>query len=118
MDKGSITQRVLNKETILLDPGPILDNTNVQEFVKTMTGAQNEGYRNIIIDMEHLDFISSAGVGAIFSRVQTARQRGGDVVLCNVSGSILYVLGELDVADHLTIKTSEQEAAAFCGIQV
>ena len=116
MDKTIISQRPLSADTMLLDPGAVLDNSNVQELVKLLTGARGEGYKNIIIDMADLEFISSAGVGAIFSRVEPVRQEGGDVVLCNVSGNVLYVLGELDVADHLTIKTSEEEAAAFCGV--
>lgn len=118
MEPYPFTQRTLSEETILLDPGNTLDNSNVQELVKVLTGAQTQGFKNVILDMAHLEFISSAGVGAIFSKSEAARRRGGEIVLCNVSGNILYVLGELDVADHLTIKTSEQEAAAFCGVQL
>jgi anti-anti-sigma factor len=118
MDQDAITQRALSTDTVLVEPGRQVDNTNVQDLVSIMANAQTEGYKNIVLDMSRLEFISSAGVGAIFSRVERLRQGGGDVVLCNVSGNILYVLGELDVADHLTIKTSEEEAAAFCGIQL
>ena len=116
MDKAIISKRPLSSDTLLLDPGEVLDNSNVQDLVKILSGAKGEGYKNIIIDMAHLEFISSAGVGAIFSRVEPVRKEGGDLVLCNVSGNVLYVLGELDVADFLTIKTSEEEAAAFCGV--
>ena len=118
MESKTFNQRTLSGETLLLDPGTTLDNSNVQELVKVLSGAQDAGFRNVILDMSQLEFISSAGVGAIFSKSEAARRRGGDIVLCNVSGNILYVLGELDVADHLTIKPSEQEAAAFCKVRL
>jgi anti-sigma B factor antagonist len=118
MEPRTFTQRSLNRETLLLNSGATLDNSNVQELIKALSGAQGAGYKNIILDMAELEFISSAGVGAIFSKSEAARRHGGEIVLCNVSGNILYVLGELDVADHLTIKTSEQEAAAFCGVRL
>ena len=116
MDHSAIAQRVLSSETLLLDPGEVLDNSNAQDLVKTLSGAYEAGYKHVIIDMAQIEFISSAGVGAIFSRIEPFRQKGGDLVLCNLSGNVLYVLTELDVADHLTIKTGEAEAAAFCGV--
>ena len=118
MEEVSITQRVLNDQTMLVMTGDTVDNANAEELVKILVSALERGYTKVIIDMTKLEFLSSAGVGAIFSRVEPARQRGGDLILCNVSGNVLYVLGELDVAEHLTIMTSEQEAAARCGVEL
>jgi len=116
MEESALRQRVLNDETLLITTGNTVDNANAEELVKILVSAHERGFKKIIIDMAKLEFLSSAGVGAIFSRVEPAKQIGGDLILCNVSGNVLYVLGELDVAEHLTIMTSEQDAAARCGV--
>lgn len=114
MKSGSITQTVLNDETLILNPGRVLDNNNAHEMVEAVTSAQAKGFKFIVVDMAELEFLSSAGVGSILGTVETSRDMQGDIILCNVSGTILHVLEVLDLADFLTIKSTMQDAAAIC----
>jgi len=114
MEPGSITQSVLNDDTLILNPGRMLDNNNAHEMVEAVTSAQTRGFKFIIVDMADLEFLSSAGVGSILGTVETSRDMQGDIVLCNVSGTILHVLEVLDLADFLTIKSTMQDAVAMC----
>ncbi len=116
MEKWEATQKTLNDETVLLNPGRVLDNNNAHEMVDVITRAQDGGFKYIIVDLGDLEFLSSAGVGSILGTIEVSREAGGDIVLCNVRPTILHVLEVLDLADYLTVKVDAQEAAAVCGV--
>jgi anti-anti-sigma factor len=117
VEKWQATQKTLNDETVLLNPGRVLDNNNAHEMVDTVTKAQEAGYKYIIVDFGELEFLSSAGVGSILGTIETSREAGGDIVLCNVRPTILHVLEVLDLVDYLTVKADAQQAAAVCGVE-
>ncbi len=115
MKEQSINQRPLKDDTLVISPGKTLDNNNAHEMVDVITTAQSRGYRFIIMDMSSLEFLSSAGVGSILGTVETSREAGGDIILCNVHKTIMHVLNVLDLADYLTVKSDEKEALAASG---
>ena len=117
MDEQNITWCALKHDTIIVKSGRMLDNNNAHLMVETISSAQAEGYKFIIIDMADLQFLSSAGVGSILGTFETSRKMGGDIILCNVSDTILHVLEVLDLADFFTIKSTEKEALTLCGIE-
>jgi anti-sigma B factor antagonist len=109
-----IARDIHSHDTVVFHPGKRLDNTNAHEMVNAITAAQKDGYRFIIVDMSDLEVLSSAGVGSILGTVETSREMQGDIILCNVSSTILHVLQVLDLADFLTVKTTVQDAVATC----
>lgn len=117
MDEQNITRHALKDDTLVINPGRMLDNYNAHEMVEIITSAQAKGYKFIIMDMPNLEFLSSAGVGSILGTVETSREMGGDIILCNVSGTILHVLEVLDLVEFLTIKSTKKEALTLCGIE-
>ncbi|MBN1212022.1 MAG: STAS domain-containing protein [candidate division Zixibacteria bacterium] len=114
MGNKPISQKKLNDFTLVINPGSVLDNNNAHEMVEIITVAQDKGFKNIILDMTDLEFISSAGVGSILGTIETSREAGGDIILCNAAESILHVLEVLDLADYLTVKNNLEEAASLC----
>jgi len=110
-------QKALKDDTILINPGKILDNSNAHEMVDSLAEVREKGYAYVVIDMAELEFLSSAGVGSILGNVEVFREAGGDVVLCNTSEEIRHVLQVLDLTDYLTIKENQKEAAAFYKIE-
>ena len=105
-----IKRRIIDNTTIRLDPGSALDNSNAHEMAAAISEAQNEGYSIIVIVMNSLEFLSSAGVGAILGAVEISRGMGGDIVLKDPSEKILHILDVLDLRDYLTIRTSVASA--------
>lgn len=93
-----------------INPGKMLDNYNAPEIVNILDSERTQGIKNVIIDMAELEFLSSAGVGALLGNVESFRAIGGDIILCNLSSTIYHILQLLDVADYLTIRHSETEA--------
>ena len=116
MESNTIKQQVVRDDTIIVNPGRVLDNSNAHEMVSVIMEAQQNGYVNIILDFAELEFLSSAGVGSILGTVENSRDAGGDIYLCNLRETILHVLTVLDLQEYLTIKTTRQEATAACGI--
>jgi anti-anti-sigma factor len=116
MDGEQITQRSLTDDVLIVNPGRLLDNNNAPELIETITSAQEREYKFVILDLADLEFLSSAGVGSIIGTVAVFREHGGDIILCNVSATILHVLEVLDLCDYLTIRTDEKKAIEACGI--
>ena len=110
MEKSNITKMVVNDEVIVVKPMKTLDNNNAHEMVSIISGAQEEGYKIIVLDLKDLEFLSSAGVGSILGTIETSRETGGDIVLCNVPESINQILKVLDLSEYLTIRENEEQA--------
>ena len=115
MENLSITQQILRDDTVLLNPGRMLDNSNAHEMVREITTLFSSGFKYVIIDMCNLEFLSSAGVGSILGTVEDFREAGGDLILCNLSSTILHVLEVLDLDEYFTIKDDREEAVKLCG---
>ncbi len=110
MDKPNITKTIINNDVIIIKPIKTLDNNNAHEMVNIITGIQESGYKTIVMDMTDLEFLSSAGVGSILGTIETSREAGGDIILCNVPESINHILDVLDLTDYLTIRENKEKA--------
>ena len=117
MTDACFSSEILNDDTIIIDVGIQLDNNNAHEMVKTISAAQSKKYKYIVLDMHRLEFISSAGVGSILGTIESSREIGGDIILCNASSSIMKVLEVLDLVDYLTLRCDLTEAKELCRIE-
>jgi anti-anti-sigma factor len=100
-------QRKIDDNTLVINPGRVLDNSNAHEMTRLIN----------ILDMSTLEFLSSAGVGVVLGTVGASRDAGGDIILCSLSDRILHILKILDLCDYLTIKQSEEEAQISCSVE-
>jgi anti-sigma B factor antagonist len=115
MDTNKFEEQTLADNISLILLGNILDNNNAEQLVQTILKTQERNIRYIIIDCSRLEFLSSAGVGAILGTIETSRDSGGDIILCNLADTILHVLQVLDLLDFLTLTATRDEAVALCG---
>ena len=111
-----ITRKQVDENVIILSPEKVLDNNNAHEMSEAIIQAQSEGFKYVILNLSMLDFISSAGVGAILGSVGASRGMGGDIVLCHVSGKIRHVFEILDLCEYLTIVEDEAAAIGMCPV--
>jgi anti-sigma B factor antagonist len=110
-------QRKIDDNTLVINPGRVLDNSNAHEMTRLINETQANGFKYIILDMSTLEFLSSAGVGVVLGTVGASRDAGGDIILCSLSDRILHILKILDLCDYLTIKQSEEEAQISCSVE-
>ncbi len=105
MENADISKQAIGRDTVRISPGKVLDNSNAHRMVDTITDAQAQGFKFILIDMTELEFLSSAGVGSILGTIEISRETGGDIILCNVPETVRHVLKALDIEDFLTIQS-------------
>jgi anti-anti-sigma factor len=118
MSEYEIKQRKMRDDIFLISPSGTLDNNNAHQMIEVITEAQAKGYKNLIIDMSELEFLSSAGVGSILGTVEISREMDGDIIICNVSPNVMRVFEVLDLMDYLTIKPALRDAAQLCGMEI
>lgn len=80
---------------------PILENT--------ISDAIKNGDNRIIVDFEHLDYISSAGFGVFMEFIEEVRENGGDIVLVNMNDKIHKLFELLGFTYLFKIYTSLSE---------
>ena len=111
-----IARKQVDESVVILSPEKVLDNNNAHEMSEAIIQAQSEGYKYIVLNLSSLDFISSAGVGAILGSVGSSRGMGGDIILCHASAKIRHIFEILDLCDFLTIVEDEQAAMGMCPV--
>ena len=67
--------------------GPI-DSDTYQEFSNNINPFLNSSTRGIVIDLQDVDYISSAGLGAIFTLKKFLKSNNGDLLFCNIKPQI------------------------------
>jgi anti-anti-sigma factor len=104
----------INEKTVVIASGRVLDSNNADEMSQAIDTAVSSGFRFIILDMEELEVISSAGVGSVIGSVDVLRAYGGDIVLCNVKNMVRHIFEVLDLCDYLTMETNGEAALGYC----
>lgn len=69
-----------------------------------------EGHTRIVLNLAHVPFIDSLGIGDIVGAFTAAKRAGGMLKLCNVDGRIRSVLVAAHLAGVIDLFESEQLA--------
>ena len=67
----------------------------------------------VILDLKGVEFLNSAGIGALFSVRRHVTDRGGQVVLCNAKPTVVRLLSTVNVPAVIPIVSDLDEAHAF-----
>ena len=71
-----------------------------------------EGGRRVVVDLEGVDFVDSAGLGVLVGGLKRARTTGGDLVLVCTGMSVLKVLEITGLTRVFEIHASREAATA------
>lgn len=91
---------------------------NVDGFEAAMTSAIAAGKRNLIVDLERVEYFSALGMGALLRGLRQARESGGEIKLIHVSGSLRRLFELSGLGSVLDICETEEEAVASFGEDV
>jgi anti-sigma B factor antagonist len=87
-----------------------LDMSNAAEFKKKVAVlAQNE--LTIVLDMAHVEFVDSSGLGAILSFLRDLRSRGGELRLCCVQPRVMAMFELVRMQKIVPLARTREEAA-------
>ena len=92
-----------------------LDAHTVNEFEAHMDRAIEGGALHYLIDISDLNYISSAGIGAIMSLTQRLRQAEGELVLVRPTEKVFKILDKLGFTKIFRLAYSREEAEKLLG---
>ncbi len=92
----------------------IFDASTVNEFEKVVSYLLTRNFYKVVVDLGHVEFISSAGWGAFTAELRRVRQNQGDVKLANMTPDVydIFLLLELDSFIQ-SFDTVDEALAAF-----
>ena len=71
---------------IIIEPHGRLTLETIQFFKRAVVKRIDHGWNRLILDMQHIDFLDSAGLGAIAQAYASCKTRGTRLVLVHVMG--------------------------------
>ena len=101
-----------NGATVLVLAEPRLDSSNAGSFSEELDSVTDSTGRAVVIDMQSLDYISSAGLRAIMHAVRKMQQQGGSLALCSLSSDVRAVFQTSGFDQLIDIHLTRAEAAA------
>lgn len=90
---------------IILEPNGRLDTNTSDEFEAKLVGLTDEEELRLVIDLIHVDYISSAGLRVLLMAAKKLKIMNGSIVLCSMSNHIKEVF---DIAGFTPIFSIEQ----------
>jgi anti-anti-sigma factor len=87
-----------------------LDINNVEEFERTLEKLFKERRYKIVLNLEKLTYISSAGIGVLMSIIKEVRKNRGDIKIANVVTDVYKVFDLLELPGIFHILKTEQDA--------
>ena len=86
-----------------------LDAHTVSEFEDYMDKSVEQGGRRYLLDISDLNYISSAGIGAIMGLTQRLRRSDGDIVLLRPNEKVFKILDKLGFTKIFRLAYSNEE---------
>jgi anti-anti-sigma factor len=68
-----------------------------------------EDFKTVVLDMQNVDLITSAGIGTLVKAKASAKQRGGDLAMNNLQPHIQRVMEIMALVPALNIFASQAE---------
>lgn len=108
-----ITQRETNGIHLLALRGRLVLGEESSGFRATVDNLLSSGARKIVVNLEHVNFVDSAGLGALIEAHRNTKAQGGRLKLSNLGPKFKEAL---ELARLLPIfETCPTEAAAVAG---
>lgn len=110
----SIEMREMDGVAVVLPDGFINAHT-VRQFESSLEGLVQAGKFHILLNCTRLSYISSAGLGAIMGLIETVRENGGDIQLCDLQENVYAIFDTLGFTQLYKVFPTEAEALAQAG---
>ncbi len=108
----SIEQEDVNNEIRVIHITGYLDAHTFQELDDVILGIFDEGIFKLAVNLEAVNYISSAGAGVFIGAHGPAKENGGDIILVNPTESVMRVFDLLGITQLFNIVGSLDDAMA------
>jgi len=89
-----------------------VDSDTAPEFDSALSKLLTDNRNKIVLDLQDVDFLSSAGLRAMVKALKDAQKSGGDVRLASVSQPIEVILRTVGMMQMFKMFSTSEEAAA------
>ena len=89
-----------------------VDSSTAPELDSALAKLLSNNQNKIVLNLQAVDYLSSAGLRALVSALKGAQESGGDVRLASVSQPIEVILRTVGMMQMFKMYPSEQEAVA------
>lgn len=97
----------------VLRPDGFINAHTVRAFESALEALVQEGRYTILLDCRLLNYISSAGLGAIMGLIETVRENGGDILLCSLQKNVFEIFDTLGFTELYRVFATEGEALQY-----
>ena len=94
-------------------PHGSIDSDTYTDFSDKITPLLNKETKGIILDLADVDYISSAGLGVLFTMKKHLRQNSGDLLFCNLKPAIKRLFEIVNALPAETLFKNSEEADAY-----
>ena len=96
----------------IITPVGRLDSLAAPVLRNTLAELDAAGERRVVIDLARVDYISSAGLGVLFTLAKRMRETGGGLAICALGDQVRRVFDLAGYAPHFTVTATRAEAVA------
>jgi anti-sigma B factor antagonist len=89
-----------------------VDSETAPELDDALTKLLQDNHNQIVLNLQGVNYMSSAGLRAVVKAYQAAKKSGGDLRLASVSEPIEVILRTVGMMQMLQMYPTEQEAIA------
>jgi anti-sigma B factor antagonist len=93
----------------VVEPKGFINAHTVRQFEGALEEVVQAGRYAILLNCRQLNYISSAGLGAIMGLIETVRDRGGDIQLCNLQDNVFAIFDTLGFTQLYKVHSEEQD---------
>ena len=101
-----------DESTLIIQAAERVDSTNAQRFLEDLDAAIEPTDQVVILDMEHLTYISSAGLRVILQTAKTLQRQNSSFALCALTGTVREVFEISGFDQVISIHGSQADALA------
>lgn len=102
-----------DKSLLRLELNGGLNTDTAPELERTLAGSITAEWQMVLLDMRHLDYISSAGLRVVFKAAKALKADGRNLAVTNRQPQIEKVFEILQALPDMAVFSSEKELDAY-----
>ncbi|MBA2873322.1 stage II sporulation protein AA (anti-sigma F factor antagonist) [Anoxybacillus caldiproteolyticus] len=94
-----------------------LDHHTAEELRAKVTDMiEKEQIRHIVLNLEHLTFMDSSGLGVVLGRYKQIKNLGGEMIVCSISPTVKRLFEMSGLFKIIRLESDEQFALKTLGV--
>ncbi|WP_370586459.1 anti-sigma F factor antagonist [Parageobacillus thermoglucosidasius] len=94
-----------------------LDHHTAEELREKVTDVlESASIRHIVLNLEHLTFMDSSGLGVILGRYKQIKKLGGEMIVCSISPTVKRLFDMSGLFKIIRLENDEQFALKTLGV--